>query len=73
MPKSKQQKKKDRERRVAQVKLAAAEKRAQTPTTDAVQKINTKPRMLTPKLEQSKLNLPVAKHNFNRPRDIGSP
>lgn len=73
MPKSKQQKKKDRERRVSQEKLAASEKRAQTQTTEAVQKINAKPKLLGSKLEQPKINLPVAKHTFTRPRNIGSP
>lgn len=76
MPKNKQQKKKDRERRVAQKKLAEAQKRAQDHTAKQAQTGATRTNKLAaagaavapPKVE----HVPVApKHSFIRRRSPG--
>lgn len=71
MPKNKQQKKKDRERRVSQEKLAAAKSRAQLQKNEAVQKTAGKTHKLTASLAPPKVDVPRVKQTFTRPRSVG--
>jgi len=73
MPKTKEQKKKDRERRVAQKKLAEVHKRTQDQKTTQAQKTGQRPSILASAAAPPKPNVTAAnaKHSFGRRRSVG--
>ena len=73
MPKNKEQKKKDRERRVAQKKLAEVQKRTQEQKTSQTQKGSQRTNVLTSAAAPPKPNVVAtnAKHSFGRRRSVG--
>jgi len=73
MPKNKQQKKKDRERRVAQKKIAEAQKRASQQSAGELQNAQRKPNKLASAIPAQKpehITAP-AKQIFARRRSMG--
>lgn len=73
MPKTKQQKMKDRERRVAQKKLADAESRVPAETVKKPEKAGLDPKKLLSAAAAPKPELAPAagKHSFARRRSVG--